>query len=311
MRFVISIFFALLLTPFNRALAQNFQKKLDYTQESISNKLFNVTNRIDTYFGEQVPLNQRNGSHIRFEYTATAKEENTPLYEPNLDVRVRFRQLERLFRFNLTSVTPREDETLQNDQGINQANEDKTIESAVYRASLGFFKEQKRFWSLSFDTGVRVQAPAVAFAKARGQRSFDLENSKLRVINRVYVEDLAGAFNYTDIIFSKQISSSLTFTYNNQFNWQDTTSELNTSHGPSLFQVFDDKQDMSYNFRTTFYNRPNYAITAHQLYGVYRRKLYKQWILLQLIPGISFSADDDFKSIGFFTAKFQTLFGDF
>ena len=313
MKIILSILFLLFITSFETANAQKTESNLnlDSTQESISRNLFKVTNRIDGYFGDKVPLEEKNKSSIRLEYATTLKEEAIQNSEPDVDINVRFKQLENKFRFKFNSVKENEDETLQNQQLPGDNKENAVLEDSIYRASIGFLKEQKKYWSFSFDTGVKIESSLNPFARARGRRSLYFGENELRLVNRMIVEDIDGMSNFTDIDINRKISRDFSFRYANKFVWQDRENELKTSHGPSIFQAIDDKQSISYNIRTRFINKPAYGITGHEVFSVYRRNLYKRWIFLELIPGISYLTENDYSRIGFFTTKLQALFGDF
>jgi len=200
---------------------------------------------------------------------------------------------------------------LQNKESSEAAKEDGLLENAIYRASIGFLKEQEKYWSISFDTGVKIESRLNPFAKARGRRSFYFGEVELRLVNRILVEDMDGMFNNTDVNINRKLSQDFSFTYANKFVWKDELNELTTVHGPSISQEIDDKQSISYNIRTRFLNKPTYAITGHEIFSAYRRDLYKKWIFIELTPGISFLAEEEFSRIGFFTTKLQALFGDF
>jgi hypothetical protein len=290
----------------------NLQRSnLDFTQDTISKNLFKVTNKIDGYFGDKVPLEEKNKSSITLEYATTVKEESVQTSEPDVDIKVRFKQLENKLRFKFNSVKTDEDETLQNQQETAVTKENVPLENNIYRASIGFLKEQKKYWSISFDTGIKIESSLNPFAKARGRRSFYFGENELRLVNRVFIEDIDGMSNYTDINVNRKLARDFSFKYANKFVWKDRENEFITSHGPSVYQDINDKQSISYNIRTRFINKPAYGITGHEVYSVYRRDLYKRWIFLELIPGVSYLTEKDYTRTGFFTAKLQALFGDF
>lgn len=291
--------------------AFQLKSSLDYTQDTISKNLFTATNKIDTYFGKDKPLSEKNGSSIKLEYASTSKEYSLPQFEPDLDIKVRFKQLENKLNFKFSSERTSEDETLENEELPKNQKDGPSVDESVYRASLGFFKEQEKFWSLSFDTGIKVQSSLVPFATTRGRRSFYFSTFELRLVNKVLVEDNGGLFNYTDGDIKKKLSRDFNFTYSNKFVWKDSDSEFTTSHGPTISQSIDDLQGISYNLRTRFFNRPLYGITGHEVYSTYRRNLYKDWIVLKLTPGISFFSISDFRREAFFKLKLQAFFGDF
>jgi hypothetical protein len=317
MKLILSLLFLVVTINLRVASAQVnesflIDQNLDFTQDIISKNLFSVTNRIDTYFGEKKVLEEKNGSSIKVEYATTIKEKSAQSSEPDFDIKVRFKQLENKLNFKFNSSKKDEDETLENKQIVENSSENSAIENSIFRASIGFFKEQEKYWSISFDTGIKIESSLNPFAKARGRRSFYFGETELRLSNKILVEDIDGMFNSTDININRKLSRDFSFTYANKFVWKDTLNELTTVHGPSIRQDIDDKQSISYNIRTRFKNKPKtYAITGHEIFSAYRRDLYKQWIFLELTPGLSFLSETDYARTAFFTAKLQALFGDF
>ena len=289
------------------------ESNLDFTQDVVSKKLFSVTNKVDTFFGDRRDLEEKNGSYIKFEYITKTRESSLPSNEPNFDVRVRLKNLENKLHFKLSSTNDEKDETLQNSVATEQGSQENILDNNnVYRASLGFLREQKKYWSISADSGIKVQVPPTTFARARGRRSFYFNDLELRTVNKVQIEDRAGLFNYTDINFYKKLKPYLRFSYANKFVWKDSENEFISSHGPSLSQIIDDKQSLGYHIRTRFINKPStYAISGHEVFTTYRRDMYKKWIFLDITPGISFLAAENYKRTAFFNVKLQALFGDF
>ncbi len=286
---------------------------LDLAQEKISNNLFSATNKVDSFFGEERDLEEDNGSHIKFEYASRNREYSEPSLEPDFDVKVRLKNLERKLHFKLTTKSEEDDDTLENKESSSGTSDvEEGIEDVVYRASLGFLREQKKFWSLSADSGVKVQNPPIIFSQARGRRSFYFGETEFRVVNKVLIEDQAGLFNYTDLNVKRKLTNVLGFRYNNKFQWKDDENFLSSSHGPTLNYLIDDNQSISYNIRTRFTNKPKtYAIYGHEVYSSYRRNLYKKWIFFELTPGFSFLAENDFLRTAFLNAKIQAVFGNF
>mgnify|MGYP003684798791 FL=1 len=223
---------------------------------------------------------------------------------------VKLKQLQNKFRISFESVDPEEDETILNSKTEDRDN-NPALEDSFYRLSIGFMKEQKKYWHLSADTGVKVESRPNPFVKTKGRRSFYFNDFEFKLVNRAFLEDIDGFSNYSDMNLYTKLSRDFSFSYSNKFVWQNNINELSTSHGPSIHQVIDDKQSVSYNIRTRFLNKPSYAITGHEVFSTYRRDLYKRWLFLGLTPGISFFAEDDYEKLAFIKLKLQAIFGDF
>ena len=287
------------------------KSNIDLTHEKVSTSLFKLTNKIDSFFGSERPLEEKNGSNILLKYTTTSREFSEATTEPDIKIRVRFRQLEKKLNFKFESIYDESDKTLKNSQETESVKTDVPEESALYRASIGFMKEQKKFWRISVDTGIKVQSPLNPFARIRGRRSFYFNELELRLTDKVMIDEANGLYNYSDINFYHKLRGKFSFSYTNKFVWKNDLNELVTVHGPSVFQEIDDKQGISYNIRTRFINKPTYAITGHEVFSIYRRNLYKNWLFFQLTPGLSFFADQDYSKIGFVTSQLEVNFGDF
>jgi len=285
--------------------------QIDMTHETVSKSLFTITNKIDSYFGDEKPLEEKNGSNIQLRYTTTSREFAEATTEPDFKINVKFRQLEKKLNFKFESIYDDDDKTTKSGQGADGLKKDRPEENALYRASIGFFKEQKRFWHISMDTGVKIQSPPNPFARMRGRRSFYFKEVELRLTDKVMLDEANGLYNYTDINVYLDLIGKFSFSYTNKFVWKNDLNELVTVHGPSVFQEITDKQAISYNIRTRFLNMPTYAITGHEIFSVYRRNIYKDWLFLELTPGVSLLADKNYSRIGFFTAQLEVNFGDF
>lgn len=286
--------------------------KIDLTHKNLSSGLYQITNKIDSYFGNEVQLEEKNGSSIQLKYINTTKEFSEASSKPDIKVNVKFKQLQKKFNFKFESIFDDKDQSLSNSQKLDELNQNQNEESALFRASLGFFTEQRGLWNLSMDTGVKIQVPPNPFARVRGQRSFySQDNIEFRIANKGIIDEVNGLYNYSDMNLYLKTTSRFSFSYTNQFTWKNDLNELITVHGPSVLHEIDDKQLLSYHIKTRFINKPNYAITGHEIFSIYRRDLYKGWFFIDLMPGFSFFSKDDFNKLAFISTKIELNIGDF
>jgi len=285
--------------------------KIDRTHEKISTSIFIITNKIDSFFGSKISYEENNGSNLRLYLTGTQQEYDEFKSEPNFQLNVRFRELEKRLNFRFERSNTTTDTTNQKVQGPIETTvvDDKT--NSAYSTSLGFILEKTSTWNISVDSGIKLESKLNPFARVRARKSIDFTHWELRMIEELINYTYGGLFQFTTVDFNIPINDIFDFRFVNNFSWEQRTDDILTTHGPSLYHILNEKMAMSYNIRSHFVNNPNEELFGHDLFISYRQLLYDTWFFYEIIPGISFLRERHFTKRGYMSAKIEAIFGNF
>jgi hypothetical protein len=285
--------------------------RVDEAHKNASNKIFRFSNYIDSFFGTKQSFDENNGSQVRLYYLITQKEYQEATFEPNIQFRFRFKELERKLTFKLEKKTRVIDVQDSQADGIVEDSLDTIKKDEGYLASVGHLSKQTKSWIYSVDLGLNIEKRSNPFIRIRTRNTLNLSPWELRFINESLYFSLDGMFNYTNFDFYKKLDEDFMFKYLNFYVWKDKEQLLINSYGPIFYQRLNNKVSISYNFRLTSVNQPNFRLSSYDIFVTYRRLLYKNWFFWDFTPGVAFIESKGFIKEGYFSTKLEVILGSF
>jgi hypothetical protein len=76
------------------------------------------------------------------------------------------------------------------------------------------------------------------------------------------------------------------------------------------FHTLDDRRALLYQASIVGVSRPNEHVTDYVLLALYRYRLHRKWVYVELIPQVHFPKARQFKSSGALAVRLEILFDD-
>jgi hypothetical protein len=262
---------------------------LESAQELLGLNINRIANRLDLFFADQRADDELGRSLLRFRRNYEVRERATPTEQSQIRFNLRLPHLEKKFKFDIS-------EKPQNNSTVAEGQQDPN--------------KLTQAWQFKSDVGVSVKIPPNIFARTR----FRKNTQTWKVINR-FVQELAwfSDRDWEDTVTLDSdypIKETMLLRFRNSADWKITRKEFGTSHGPSLLHKISSLDAFAYGLTmSTTIEDGTWFVTNFRLAPAYRRDLYRQWLYMDLIPGLDFPKAWSFRRTPFVFLQIEALFG--
>lgn len=269
-------------------LSEGQEKALDSAQALASQKLLATADWIDSFFDDRRSLVEENTSRATVKLaTGYSKNDNFEI-KPRLDVRLKLPRLSdraNLYLeaaedkdFNIGS-TPLDDRPANNDGDNNE-----------FTAGLRYFFKATEKYNISFDSGLSWQ---YLFAGMRYRSIQEFGKWQGRFTNRLryYTDD--GLENKTAYDLERRLHENWLFRSTTGLVLAEEEEGITHSQYFRFFQVLSSHQAMSYESGVYLTTEPSYKVTDTLFQVRYRQRFFRDWLILEVSPRLSFPEDYD------------------
>lgn len=268
---------------------------LDTTQALFGLQANTVANRLDLFFADQRADDELARSRIRIRQNYSVQERALMTDDFQIRFNIKLPKLQDRFKFEL-------EEKKKKNESKEKAKSGSTQEIAN--------NELNKSWQFRADVGVNASIPPKVFSRGRLRKNMTSGD----VIHR-FVEELAWYSDRdweenTTLDSDLSLGDEVLIRFRNTSDWKVTRKDFKTSHGPSLLQRINDDSAVSYSMSvSTVVLDSVWFVDGYNMSTTYRRNLYKQWIYMDLTPGLSFPKTWSFRRTPFIAFQLEALFG--
>lgn len=289
--------------------ADSYLVFIDTTHDAISQEILALSNRIDSFFGDERIDDEANTTRIRIFHNTTINEGDTPLHELGYRIQLKLPRTEKKLQL-VVQRDENEDEpgaaNVPRQQGTEGAREnlsDNTTAGLRYILDVADIK-------FSSDAGIRVDKwPPQAFARFRFRKNIRFGRWMFRPVEKLLWIDREGWFSQTDLNFDNRLNDAWLFRYVNKFLWDNVDYVLRYQTGPTWFQKISDSTGISYSAISFWEDEPGWAVHNYAFSAGFRQLIYKQWFFWEVTPTLSFPRENSFHRTPGATIKLEAIFG--
>jgi hypothetical protein len=261
-----------------------------------------LSNRLDSFFGEERADDLQNGSSLRIVPSYTFYDHTKGVFELGVNLNLKLKNLDEKTKKIETAIR----ESILPEK-ITNPNKGKTP-SAVAAAKA---KEEAQPWHYNFESKLIARQSIYYSGKIKVRRT--LQDS-------IFLHQFALSFGWdtddkwnqrTSFYTDNALTNNLLFRFSNDGDWFISRKTFQTSHGPSLIQTLNKYNSVSYNVRYLMgiidnsYKHVQSEINVHFRNGTPSNKIF-----IDLIPALTYSLATDFKEVRSFQIRIEYLFGD-
>jgi hypothetical protein len=276
-----------------------------YPQElgqDLSEMVLTLSNRLDSFFGEERPDDEPNGSVLRVVPSYTFYDGAKGLFELGVNLNLKLRNLEAKAKKIETSI---KEELLPDKLTKNEVNQNQKKVNATKA------KEEAESWHYNIESKLAAR-PAIYYSgKIKVRRGFE-DAIFLHQFSLSYGWDTDDKWNQrTSFNTDRALSSDVLFRFSNDVTWLISRDSFQSSHGPSIIQTINKYNSVSYNMRYIMgildetYQHIESNMNIHFRHGTPSKKIF-----VDLIPTYSYPVAQDFKENRSLQIRIEYLFGD-
>lgn len=276
---------------------------LDYHAQVGSN-LRALAARVDRFFVNPKNVETYNHTSLRF-YQIFSKIEGEDFSSDfNFRLNVDLPNLEKRFKFSLERRTSKESNAISESKDELVTENDRENET---RGGFSFLQNLAAF-DLKLSTGVRIDIPPTPFSELKISRDEEVFGLLLNIYSNTFWSHRGGFGQSLALDLSRDITEFSLLRFVNESTWLDSTDRILVSHGPSYYYSLSKRRVMSFNARLNYVNRPHYRLENYDLSISYRQVLVDDIFFYELIPGLTFPRDINFKRQPSIALKLELVF---
>ncbi len=265
------------------------EQKIDEVHESASILLVNTAQWLDSFFDDPNYIDEENKTRATLKLTAGYDRHEGFDFKPRLSLRLKVPRTEG--RLNLIiSFSDDEDFDLDNNPLSSSSTDHIESDRDELTAGLRWLISQSKRSNLSTTAGGSYD---YVYVGLRYRGYYDYGSWQGRFVERIryYTDD--GFENKIQYDLERQVSDRFFFRTKLDVKWSEEESGL--PHGLIFYldQVFGPEKAIRYEWGNYFDTSPSYAMSDLQLRLRYRQRFYRDWLVLEIGPMVSFPRDYD------------------
>ena len=263
-------------------LKEKTKVTVDKTHSYLSDKILWTTSSIDEFFGRFVRTDRKNKSRI---VITSRNEYNKEGYDSDIDVDFRFNypHLEELLKFRLNTEIKNKKKI----KKVEESDNKKVVEEV----------EPNLRWKLTSGLRALARTKPDVFLFVNKQLEYHVDDSILRLRNRVFFTFREGLGDSVFLEYDKQLSDHFLLRFANIGTWRDVGS-IFYSHGPELYYQLSDQRNISFSIKANASKKPEclWCINDYNAGITFGTHIYKDWILLRMGPNVNYAKLNDFRA---------------
>lgn len=269
---------------------------VNVTHTYLSTSVENLSQRLDTFFGEDRIYEDATGSYVQIAGSSLYGRGGEFDFGGKFRLKIDLPQLSEKINLVIESEDDRDD--TEEFSGITTGEDltDDLGETDVSTALQFMLKEKKR-WNLSLRPGVRFSDPIESFIKLRFRRNQPLGDLWFfRTTVEVGHYSVRGWKNEWRFEFETDIGSKNFFRSTSTVVWREDGPGRQFLGQVFLFShVIDPRQSIAYEFGTSAETRPNLRDLSYFSSIRYRRDIHRGWLFFELKPQVIFARENSYK----------------
>ncbi|OGV66425.1 MAG: hypothetical protein A2498_16120 [Lentisphaerae bacterium RIFOXYC12_FULL_60_16] len=262
------------------------------------------------FYGNMLTAYNVEGSYIRLtpRIILTSGADNE--YKVDFSARLRLPDISRRLRLYVDSYDTDYD-PMENifSARYRQALERERGEGATAGLTYFFSDHMKR--KLSLSTGVRFNpAPSPKF-RLRGRliKSFDVWQAQFA--ESVFWNQKDGVGEKTELLFDRLVYDRCHFRAASSAIWSEFSHGVDWGQYVSGYVNFSQRRSGAFKLGLRGYTHPSAVTDQYLIRLTYRQRIYRDWLFLEVEPGLDFFREDDYETTPLINIKIEAVFGSY
>jgi hypothetical protein len=194
-------------------------------------------------------------------------------------------------RWKLIFETETTEQNSLRDQRLNNIN------ASSFTGGFSYELPERNGWRFNHDVGAKSSIPIDPFYRFRTRYDTTLgEDWFFGLSNRLFYYHDDGFGQDTRVFFSREISSQLNFRVETEVNYRHNERLTEFGQSVALFHALGDQETLTYEVGLIGRNRPLKTVDNYYAQMVFRKAVYQDWLVLELVPQLLFEDRYDWKA---------------
>lgn len=177
-------------------------------------------------------------------------------------------------------------------------------------AALRFLFGEGAHHRTSVDAGVRLSSPRQGFLRWRGWLTVPVPDWELRFIQTAAWYTATGFAETTEMRWTRPLTQLWWFRSRSLLTWEEEISGVTAHQSLILGRELSHRRGFLWEVGGIWPELPTPAETMYYAEFTYRQRLHKDWLFLEVAPGVDFRRSRDYKANPGIAVRLETIFGD-
>jgi hypothetical protein len=291
--------------PATRAKKPEYEQdtQWDIWYDMISSLLADTIDSVDKFFGDDrlddENLRSRLHTSLGFEYD---QEEGVSLVS-KLALRIALPRLQNRLQFFVDGLVI--DDDPDSISSVFDSAKDSDSDAGLRKI---FTRDE--FRSLNTDIGIRLGSTSQLYGQVRGRLVIPMNPWQLQLSQRFTWFTSDGLVETSEIRFDRPMANNYLFRSTTRLTWEEKESGWTPEHSLALYKEASPRRSWRLNIAGSWPETPHTSKANYSTIFTYRQLLHRQWLFLDIAPGVEFPQENDYKANSFIAAKFEIIFRD-
>jgi hypothetical protein len=261
---------------------------LEQRRDNLSRRVTVVGRNLDDWLAGETVGERANESHLRVRLNQRIGRFNT--YHSTARISGRIDLPRASERWKLIFETESDEQRSLRDQRLENMN------SSSFIGGFRYELPERNGWRFSHDIGLDSSIPVDPFYRFRVRYGADLnEDWYIGLNSRTFYYHHDGLGQDTRLFFSRTVTDNLNFRVESEVNYRHNERLTEFGQSMALHQELGDRETMTYEVGMIGRNKPRASIDNYYAQMVYRKAIYEDWLIMELIPQLLFENRYDWK----------------
>jgi len=283
----------------NNVITDAFRRKQDHESE--------MTRQ---FYGNLLTAYQVEGSHIRVTPRFTMTEGGDTQYKLDFSARLRLPDISKRLRLYADSYDT-DDDTLADVFSPRYRQKREADRNDGVAAGLTYFFSDRTRRQVSLSTGLRFRPQPSPKIRLRGRfrKSFDNWNADLAQTG--FWSERDGFGEKTEFTLERAFREIHRLRLRSSLVWSELSHGVDWGQLASHHTQFSTRHSTAISLGVRGYSHPSWIVDHYLARVAYRKRMHRDWMFLEIEPGLDFFREDDFKATPLITIKLEIVFGSF
>ncbi len=284
---------------------------IDQPRDYVSKEFVDLVSGIDRFFGNDRNYQETNNSVLQLDLTRVMGYGGLHQFVLQGKAKVQLPSTEKRFHLLIESDPDTNTANATRQVQVNQPAATTQTPSS-YGAGVGMERQSPEDrWHLATNVGLKFAGINTSpFARARGSYAVPLDDWRLKAMETVFWFNTTGAGETTQVDFERTLSDPLLFRASSNATWTNTTQRFDLRQDFILFDQVDERRALQY--QASVIGISDASLQSHVvdevLLMLYRYRLHREWMYLEVSPQLHFPADHSYKAAGTLSVRLEVLF---
>jgi hypothetical protein len=283
----------------NNVISSTFRQEEDHESEMIRR-----------FFGNLLTAYQVEGSHIRVTPRLILTEENGNEYKVDFSARLRLPDLSRRLRLYVDSYDTDYD-TMEDIFSTRYRQRLDLERGEGTTAGLTYFFSDHMKRDLSLSTGLKFRPEPSPKIRLRGRvrKSFDIWRAE--VAQSGFWSEKDGVGERTEFTLDRPSGEIHLVRLRSSVVWSELSHGVDWGQFASYYANFSSRRSAAIKLGVHGYSHPSWITDQYLIRVAYRKRVHRDWLFLEIEPGLDFFREDDFKISPLINIKLEIVIGSF